>query len=217
MLVKEFLRPSPITTIEADNGRKAVDLSREHKPDVILLDLKMPVLGGIDAMKEIRKDEQTREIPVIALTASSMKGEKERMINLGFSGYMTKPIRKATLYQELVRFIPHTKEIMETQSDPSVELGEIDMELLPKVVDQLENIYMRKWKIAKKNQVFDEIGDFADHIKALGERRKVDILKNYGENLGAYVTNFDVENMNTTLNDYPKMVEDIKSLYAPSH
>jgi signal transduction histidine kinase/CheY-like chemotaxis protein len=216
LLVKEFLRPSPIAPIEAENGEDAVRLAHEHRPDVILLDLKMPVLSGIDAMNQIREDEDMQSIPIIALTASGMKGEKEKMLALGFSGYLTKPIRKATLFQELIRFISHTKEIKDIPEDQTIAVGPVDLELLPKVVKQLENRYMRKWKLAKKNQVFDEIGEFAKHISELGASKKVKILTTYGESLSTYVESFDVENMNTTLNNYPKIVESIKSLYATS-
>lgn len=216
LLVKEFLRPSPISTIEAENGEDVVRLARERKPDVILMDLKMPVLNGIDAMTQIREDKAFRSTPIIAITASGMKGEKEKMLDIGFSGYLTKPIRKATLFQELIRFISHTKETKDTPEDLTIAVGPVDLELLPKVVEQLENRYMRMWNNAKKNQVFDEIGEFAQHIRALGEAKKVTILKTYGENLSTHVESFDVENMNTTLNNYPKMVESIKSLYEIS-
>jgi signal transduction histidine kinase/response regulator of citrate/malate metabolism len=216
LLLKEFLRPSPITTMEAENGEDAVRLALTHKPDVILLDLKMPVLSGIDAMNQIREDIDIGSTPIIALTASGMKGEREKMLDMGFSGYLTKPIRKATLFQELIRFISHTKVIKDILEDPTIAVGPVDLDLLPQVVQQLENRYMRKWKEAKKNQVFDEIGEFAQHISALGEAKKVKLLKTYGEKLTAHVESFDVENMNTTLNDYPKMVESIKSLYEIS-
>lgn len=212
LLINEFLRPSPITLIEAENGEDAVLLAQKHKPDVIFLDIKMPVLSGIDAMKRIRRDQDIQSIPMIALTASGMKGEKEKMMDLGFSGYLTKPIRKSTLFQELIRYIPHTRETKDIPEKPNVELESIDLDLLHEVIDLLENRYLQKWKEAKKNQVFDEIGEFADNIRELGKEKNISALKTYGKKLSAHVESFDVENMNTALNGYPKMVEHIKSL-----
>ncbi|MGD8845997.1 MAG: response regulator, partial [Desulfobacteraceae bacterium] len=211
-LIKEFLRPAAITPIEAENGEDAVRLASEHKPDVIFLDIRMPVLSGIDAMKKIVENENTRSIPVIALTASSMKGEKEKLTDLGFSGYLTKPIQRATLFQELTRFIPHTRATENLPSDAPPAAEPIDHHCLARIIGQLENKYHQKWTEAKKNQEFDEIAEFGQHIMKLGEKNDINILKTYGEDLQAHVGSFDVEKMNMTLNDYPNMVETIKTL-----
>jgi CheY-like chemotaxis protein len=213
LLIKEFLAPWPFTTIEAENGEDAVLLTRKHLPDVILLDIRMPVLSGSDAMKQIRQDQHTRSIPIIALTASSMKGEREKMLDLGFSAYLTKPIRKTTLVKELMRFIPYTKAAEEPPADRTITAELIDRDRLPQVIEQLENKYMQEWTEARKNQIFDEIGHFAQRISALGEENGIMMVKKYGDDLGAQVESFDVEKMNATLNNYPQLIENIKSLY----
>ena len=214
LLIKEFLRPTPITILEAENGEDAVLMVSEHKPDVALLDLRMPVLGGVEAIKKLGLDEDTRSIPMIALTASNMKGEKEKMMDLGFSGYLTKPIDKATLYQELTKFIPHTKAAERSPDDDAGAVASINPNLLSNVVQQLENRFQRQWTTAKNNQEFEEIANFAQQIMKLGEKNEISILKTYGENLSAHAGSFDVEKMNSTLNDYPSMVESIKTLKA---
>jgi signal transduction histidine kinase/CheY-like chemotaxis protein len=212
LLIKEFLRPWPISVIEAENGVDAVRLARKHLPHVILLDIRMPVLSGSDAMKSIRQEQHTRSIPIIALTASSMKGERERMLDLGFSGYLTKPIRKTTLVQELMRFIPCSRSGEETPADRTIDAEAIDRERLPHLIEQLENKYMQAWTEVRKNQVFDEIGHFAQRISELGEKSGVMIVTKYGNDLTAQVESFDVEKMNTTLDAYLQLVERIKNL-----
>jgi signal transduction histidine kinase/DNA-binding NarL/FixJ family response regulator len=212
LLIKEFLAPWPITIIEAENGEDALLLTRKHLPDVVLLDIRMPVLSGSDAMKQIREDQHAQSIPIIALTASSMKGEREKMLDLGFSAYLTKPIRKTTLVQELMRFIPYTKATEESPADQAITAEPIDRERLPQVIEQLENKYMQEWTEARKNQIFDEIGHFAHRISALGEENGVMMIKKYGDDLGAQVESFDVEKMNATLDNYPQLIENIRSL-----
>jgi two-component system sensor histidine kinase EvgS len=212
LLIKEFLRPTPITLLEAENGQDAVKMALEHKPDVILLDLRMPVLGGAEAMKKIYSYDETRAIPVIALTASILKGEKENMMELGFAEYLTKPIEKATLYQALIKFIPHTNVSENIKKGKTAKTESVNPNVLPKIVQQLENQYHRQWTTAKKNQEFDEIAAFAQQIMRLGEQSNLTILKTYGEDLSAHVGSFDVEKMNTILNSYPDMVETIKAL-----
>lgn len=212
LLIKEFLRPWPINAIEAENGEDAVILTREHLPDVILMDLRMPVISGSDAMQQIRGNQNTKSIPIIALTASSMKGEREKMLDLGFSGYLTKPIRKTTLVQELMRFIPYTNATGDFPVDQIITVEPVNREHLPQVIEQLETKYMQEWTEARKNQIFDEIGQFAQRISALGEENGVTIVKKYGDDLGAHVESFDVEKMNATLDSYPQLVDKIRHL-----
>lgn len=213
-LIREFVRSAPITLIEAENGEQAVALAQKHKPDAILMDLRMPVISGVEAMKRIALDEATQSIPVIALTASSMKGEMEKMMSQGFAGYLTKPIRKATLFRELSRFIPHRREgqIPEVKAYTAQEV--FDIERLPKVIDALKNTYMQIWKKTMQNRFFDAIGEFADQIIRLGEENSVQMLQTYGEDLRTHVDNFDVENMNATLDAYPELIDTIKAISA---
>jgi signal transduction histidine kinase/DNA-binding NarL/FixJ family response regulator len=214
LLVKEFLRQAQITTIEAENGQDAVMLAEAHKPDVVLMDLRMPVLDGLEAMKQIAANPDTQMIPVIVLTASGMAEEKERMMAQGFAGYLTKPIRKATLFQELVRFIAYTREEKSGADERMVAMANADLSRLPEVIAKLENRYMRLWTQVRKNLFFEDIGEFARQIGDLGEQYGLGILKTYGKGLSAHVENFDVENMNSALDAFPRIAATIKSWYA---
>ena len=215
LLIKEFLRTTSIASLEAENGEDVVRLSLQYKPDVILMDLRMPVLSGLGALKQIGLHEDTRSIPVIALTASGMEGDRERMLDQGFSGYLTKPIRKATLFLELSRFIPFTKKAGPAPSEPPADAPEeADLEHLPRVIEILENEYMRIWTQTRKNRFFDAIEEFASRISRLGADHGFPTLKTYGEELHAHAAGFDVEKMNAALDAYPKMIETLRSLRA---
>jgi len=76
----------------AANGEAGLMAAKELQPDLILMDIQMPVMDGISAFKALQADEKTRAIPVIAVTSYAMKGDLERFIAMGFSGYMAKPI-----------------------------------------------------------------------------------------------------------------------------
>jgi CheY-like chemotaxis protein len=78
--------------IEATDGQAGVEQARRHQPDLILMDIALPVMDGVQALQEIRKDATLRHIPVIALTASAMVGERETILAHGFDGYISKPI-----------------------------------------------------------------------------------------------------------------------------
>ncbi len=91
-LVRDLLQVSGYKTIEATDGKQGVALARARKPGLILMDIMMPVIDGLEATRILKADATTRNIPVIALTSFVMKGDKERILQAGCDGYITKPI-----------------------------------------------------------------------------------------------------------------------------
>lgn len=84
-------------TFSARNGEEGVRMAKEMVPDLILMDIQMPVMDGITAMDNIRADEKTKDIPVIALTSYAMRGDRERFLQHGFTDYIAKPVGKDSL------------------------------------------------------------------------------------------------------------------------
>jgi CheY-like chemotaxis protein len=91
-LMRELFEISDHVILEAANGREALDIIRRSPPDLVLLDLQMPVLDGFSAIRELRSEERFRHLPVVAVTASAMLGDRERAIAAGFDSYIAKPI-----------------------------------------------------------------------------------------------------------------------------
>jgi two-component system, cell cycle response regulator DivK len=104
-LVRTVLERCGYEVIEAADGAEAVALTRSNDPDLVLLDLHMPVLDGFAAIVELRAEARFAATPVVALTASAMDGDREHAMDAGFSGYITKPIRLAALRGEVARLI----------------------------------------------------------------------------------------------------------------
>jgi len=80
---------------KATNGREAVDLAKAHHPDLIIMDMMMPIMSGYEAISELKTDESTRVIPIIGLSAKAMATDMERATDVGVDGYITKPFRIA--------------------------------------------------------------------------------------------------------------------------
>ena len=91
-LARDILRVKGYRTIEAESGEAGVPLVAEQKPDLILMDIHLPGMNGIEALKRIRAAPETSRIPVLAFTASVMPQDRKEIMNAGFDGFVSKPI-----------------------------------------------------------------------------------------------------------------------------
>jgi CheY-like chemotaxis protein len=91
-LMRAILKGPDRTIVEAGDGREALDKIAEAPPDLVLLDVHMPVLDGFSVLRELRADPRFRSLRVIAVTANAMQGEREKALEAGFDGYVTKPV-----------------------------------------------------------------------------------------------------------------------------
>jgi two-component system cell cycle response regulator DivK len=91
-LFREVLASTGYRTLEATTGVQALELAVEHEPDLVLMDIQLPDLDGIEALERLRADDRTASVPVLALTAQAMHGDRERFLAAGFDGYLAKPV-----------------------------------------------------------------------------------------------------------------------------
>lgn len=104
-LVRAVLERCGYTIYEAADGIEALRAARNIHPDLIVLDLNMPGVDGFGVIRELRRDSDFARIPVLALTASAMQGDRERAIAAGFTGYISKPIGPSQLRAEVDRLL----------------------------------------------------------------------------------------------------------------
>ena len=91
-LVRDVLEHAGYAILEAGDGEAGVELAREQRPDLILMDVNLPGIDGVEALARLREDPATAAIPVAALTAYAMKDDRARLIAAGFDGYLEKPV-----------------------------------------------------------------------------------------------------------------------------
>jgi CheY-like chemotaxis protein len=91
-LLRDVLRATGYRTLEASGGREAVMLAAHHGPALVLMDIRLPDIDGTEALRLLRADARTASIPVLAVTAEAMAGDRERLLSAGFDGYLSKPI-----------------------------------------------------------------------------------------------------------------------------
>ncbi len=98
-LFRDVLQATGYSTLEAASGEDAVELALLHDPALVLMDVQLPGIDGVETLARLRRDERTASIPVLALTAQAMHGDRERFLKAGFDGYLSKPVDVAELIQ----------------------------------------------------------------------------------------------------------------------
>lgn len=101
-LFHDLLEAHGIDTVETRDGREVLDLARNHKPDLILMDIQLPEISGLDVTKWLKDDPDLRKIPVIAVTAFAMKGDEQKIREGGCEDYISKPI-SVTNFMETIK------------------------------------------------------------------------------------------------------------------
>jgi two-component system cell cycle response regulator DivK len=96
-LFRDVLNAAGYRTLEATTGAQALELLTEHAPDLAFVDIRLPDLDGVEVLRRTRAGESTASVPVIALTAQAMDGDRERFLAAGFDGYLSKPVNIADL------------------------------------------------------------------------------------------------------------------------
>ena len=91
-LVRDVLTFKGYTTVEAETGEAGVRLAKERRPSLVLMDIRLPGIDGLEALRQLRAEPTTRDIPIMALTASVMSEDRQRIVGAGFDGYQSKPI-----------------------------------------------------------------------------------------------------------------------------
>ena len=104
-LLRELLEMRGYTVSEACDGQEALTMVAEIRPDILLLDIGMAVLDGYGVARKIRGDPKFATLPILAITAYAMQGDREKILQSGFDGYLAKPIDAIALEQELVRLL----------------------------------------------------------------------------------------------------------------
>jgi two-component system cell cycle response regulator DivK len=103
-LFRDVLNASGYRTMEATTGGEAVELATAHSPDLVLMDIQLPDMGGVEALDRLRADERTAHVAVVALTAQAMEGDRERFLAAGFDAYLSKPVNVPDLIATVKRY-----------------------------------------------------------------------------------------------------------------
>ncbi|MCP4151917.1 MAG: response regulator, partial [bacterium] len=228
-LIAQYLEEQNFEIIEAENGQQAVALAKEHRPDLILMDLKMPVMNGYEATRTIKTDDRLKHIPVVAVTASVLLEELLEIKKAGSNSYLKKPINRKELFRELMRFLPYTtnEDWVDAERDSlkmQLELsphasGPISIETrqrLPGLLTILQGEILDQWQDVRQTFMLDEIEGFAKEIQALGREYGLLVIGSWGDRLFNEIRSFNMQKVALTMKSFPELVNEIKMLHEES-
>ncbi|MBN2282033.1 MAG: response regulator [Candidatus Marinimicrobia bacterium] len=207
-LLEAYLENINQEVVKAINGEEAILLAERSKPDLIIMDMLMPIVDGLDATIILKQMEETKSIPVVALTASPMvKGMKVKDQTI-FDAHLDKPISKDSLYELLLKFIPHENIEKETPAlvskDKAVKSKGIYTEELKQV---LIDKFLPRTEDLIRSMILTDIVDFAGDIENLGATYQSDYVVDYGAHLKALALQFDIGNVDNWLGNFNDLIK----------
>lgn len=216
-LLKSFLEDFDFSVTLVQNGKEALDKIEGSVPDVILMDLKMPVMNGFEFTSILKSDKNLNKIPIIACTASALIEEKEKILNSGFDGYLRKPFSQKQLIAELARHLKYHKNgaINDAETHHELKQYSIDnetIEHLPQLIKELETKLKPEWEAIRDTFILNEITKFAIQAREIGNNYNATALIKWTEVLEDQTASLDLEHLPSTINQFEKIVFDYQKV-----
>jgi signal transduction histidine kinase/CheY-like chemotaxis protein len=209
--------------IEAANGRQAVDMAKTHRPDLILMDMRMPELNGYEATERLKADPSLKDTPVIAVTASSFR-EEEARARKACDGFIRKPFNRSELVAELGRFLQRAQEpatVEETAAplEGSAEAAPVSAAAQgrrPDLLAQLRAEEKTVWPKLVKSLAIGQVEQFAGRLGEWAQKGEWPMLKDYAAALEQQAQAFDLDKLPRTLEQYPEVLQSLEKTSAAS-
>lgn len=200
------------------NGKEAVEIAKKHRPDLILMDLRMPELNGYEATKIIKSLKSTQDIPVIALSASPkiiLNQNSQRDI---FDDFIMKPVNLAELSELMAKYI-RREEVVRGEAEgkgkkvkTARQLTKRGMQRHLELIEILDRKLLPESRELLTKQMISEIDRFGQDLVTLGKKAGCDLLVAYGDEICSNVESFDVEIMMEKLRFFPEIIKRIKNI-----
>ena len=214
----DLLSHFPLTIYEAENGAEAIDKAMFHLPEVILMDFKMPVMNGREAIEKLKEQVTTKKIPIIALSASSLEVLEEQYGAGLFDDFLMKPLIASELLEILKKYLKFHQVAESMSSEPEYSpyfdsnLTTKQKDQLPGLIVVLENEFIPIFADVLKKQVIGQIKIFGEQIYALGKAHSNPMITDFGKELTTYANNFEIGKMMKKLATFPALVNNLKKL-----
>ncbi|HSG67142.1 MAG TPA: response regulator, partial [Bacteroidales bacterium] len=205
--VKDNLEEMGLEISEAEDGKEGFRKAKKLGPDLILLDILMPVMDGYEFIENIRKDANLAHIPVMALTALGMREDIDRIVKCGFDDFLIKPFHIEELYEKMANLLgdPGSRVLIsEERTDYHEQRDERKyIRNVREALQLIEKEYLTLWIQANELKEFKAIRNFAEGIHQAGETYNIRFLVDYGDRMIMHCDNYDIEKIDSNLADFP--------------
>jgi signal transduction histidine kinase/CheY-like chemotaxis protein len=212
-LVTGHFKGSAISFFEADNGRDALTLLSQIQMDMVLMDLRMPVLNGYETITAMKQDDTLQHIPVVAFTASVMGEDMEKVDQYGFDDYLRKPVSRQELLRVASQFLPLADPAVE-HSETALETDDLALPQLSESLEILENEMLPRWQAIKDKGDFELIGQFTENLHSHALQYSSSSIAGFADRLQEYVTSFDIIEVDSMMKQFPVLVSAMKQQLA---
>ncbi len=211
-VLKDFLEDFPFTILEAKEGKQALKYLSNNKVDLVFMDIRMPVMDGIETVKKIRAHEEWSHIPIVALTASSSEFEGEKLERKGFNAYLRKPASMAQLEKALHDFLRYGPVAQERKT--TVALSEGTLRNFNILVEELEKkvIPLQRELLGIKPR--QKVHTMAQTLLDIGRILYSVEVKRYGERLMTANVNLQLVKEKELIEQFPQWLEQLKKAVA---
>jgi two-component system sensor histidine kinase/response regulator len=218
-VAEEILQQAGLVVRIANNGKEAVEMVKAGNFDVVLMDIQMPVMGGFEATQEIRRDERFQDLPIIAMTAHAMGGDREKSIEAGMNDHMTKPIDPDQLISALVKWVkPGDRETSEGLSESSSESKKVQ-NILPAELPGI-SIASGLGRVAGNRQLYTKLlckfkdgqENAVDQIKAALQVGDVETAARLAHTVKGVSGNLGGDNLYQAASELEKAIKEGKNL-----
>lgn len=208
LLLQEMLATQALTLLSASNGEEAVQLARQHQPDLVLMDIKMPVMDGLQALAVLRSDAQTQAIPVLALTAYAMNDQIQHLLKAGFDAVLAKPVDLAALFSNMARYLPLSQPAAEAAAAEAAA-GTVTFQPLPA---EHAEMLLRQWQQVSQSIVLDELERFAERVAETLQQYSCEELAAFLKRLKERLERFELMEASEELQAFPALLAACQSL-----
>lgn len=205
-LVKSYLENYDLLLLEADNGVTAIEMAKTYKPDLILMDIRMPVMNGYDATEIIKREEETKSIAIVALTASTMQSETQKILQL-FDGYLRKPVQKKSLVNEMTKHLAY--EIVEVNENNIIrQEDDINNDIIDEpLLKEMRELFYNRIDDLSEMMIMDDLNRFARHLSEFANKHNLKKIQRIAKNLDFAASDFDFTMIQSILTNLKNMLK----------
>ena len=209
-LIIEFLSEMPFTIFEAANGLEVLEVLKENRIDLILMDMKMPEMDGYTCTAKLKKDDQYKDIPILAITASAIK-ESEEQIRSICDAFLRKPVSRNELISEIANFIAHKVANTSDENSNISELEPWQIEKLTLIMQELVDLVDEN-KTIIQTMTINDLQDFIENFDQLTSDLKIKLINNWIKEFNFNLQNFRMDELKDQLLNFDSLLERLAEL-----